>query len=131
MKIKKEQIDEISERLKSLPVVEKKKQSYSKFEAVVMLSKEISQLQKKGYTQEEIASVLSDSGLPISKAMLSNYLRRAKPTTSKKDDGTSDNEGQAPVHSTETPKEVVQESTKKPVDSNRASFTPKPDSDEI
>jgi predicted transcriptional regulator len=127
MKIKKEQIEEISERLKSLPVVEKKKQSYSKFEAVVMLSKEISQLQKKGYTQEDIAAILSDSGLTMSKAMLSNYLRRAKPTSPKKgEEGSTDKE-----HTAVMPEEAAREPVKKPVDSNRASFTPKPDSDEI
>lgn len=83
-----------------------------------MLSKEIADLQKRGYTLDQISETLRGEGLSIATPTLKSYLQRAKPTK------------KAPVHApgdTPPPRPAV----KNPADTSKATFTPKPDSDDI
>ena len=84
MKYTQEQIEAIAESLRKLPSVEKKKEELSKFEAVKALSKEIAGMQKKGYSFEQIATALKESGLDIATPTLKSYLQRAKQGTAKR-----------------------------------------------
>lgn len=74
-----EAIEKIATELKSLPPVENKQREVSKQEAVRLLAKEIGALQQRGYTLEQVATLLQSKGLDVNTATLKNYLRRAKP----------------------------------------------------
>ena len=73
-----EKVEGIAERLNKMPESENKNRSLSKQEAIKVLSKEITSLQKKGYTIEQIADTLRGEGLNIATATLKNYLHRSK-----------------------------------------------------
>ena len=118
MKYTTEQLEAIASKLRDMPPVEKKQQEHNKQEAVRMLSKEIADLQKRGYTLDQISETLRGEGLSIATPTLKSYLQRAKPTK------------KAPVHApgdTPPPRPAV----KNPADTSKATFTPKPDSDDI
>lgn len=118
MKYTNEQLEAIAAKLRDMPPVEKKKQEHSKQEAVKVLSKEIAALQKRGYTLEQISETLKGEGLSIGTPTLKSYLQRAKPVR------------KAPVKAPgDTPPPIP--AIKKPSDASKATFTPKPDSDEI
>lgn len=108
-----EQIESIAAKLREMPPVEKKE--HSKQEAVRMLAKEIVSLQKRGYTIEQIADALRGNGLDISTPTLKNYLQRTTQARKKKD----------------TPPAPPRPANKGSSDASRATFTPKPDSDDI
>ena len=72
------QLDSIAAKLRALPPIDKQRK-VSKQAAVKRLTKEITALQKRGYTLEQIADALRGEGLEISTRMLSTYLQRAKP----------------------------------------------------
>jgi len=113
-----EQLEAIAVKLRDMQTVEKKKQEHSKQEAVRVLSKEIANLQKRGYTLEQISETLRGEGLSIATPTLKSYLQRAKPAK------------KAPVQApgdTPRPRPAV----KKLADTSNATFTPKPDSDDI
>ena len=101
-----------------MPPVEKKKQEHSKQEAVRILAKEIAALQKRGYTLDQISETLRGEGLSIATPTLKSYLQRAKPAKKAP--------AQAP-RDTPPPRPAV----KKPADTSKATFTPKPDSSDI
>lgn len=118
MKYTTEQLDAIASKLREMPPVEKKKQEHSKQDAVRILSKEIALLQKRGYTLDQISETLRGEGLSIATPTLKSYLQRAKPTK------------KAPVQAPgDTPPRLP--AVKKPADTSKATFTPKPDSDDI
>lgn len=118
MKYTTEQLEAIASKLRDMPPVEKKKQEHSKQEAVRVLSKEIATLQKRGYTLDQISETLRGEGMSIATPTLKSYLQRAKPAK------------KAPVQAPgETP--PPRPSVKKPADTSKATFTPKPDSDDI
>jgi hypothetical protein len=84
---------------------------------VRVLSKEIAALQKRGYTLDQISETLRGEGLSIATPTLKSYLQRAKPAK------------KAPVQAPgDTPPRPAD---KKPADTSKATFTPKPDSDDI
>ena len=115
MKYTTEQLEAIAAKLREMPPVEKKKQEHSKQE---VLSKEIAALQKRGYTLDQISETLRGEGLSIATPTLKSYLQRAK--LAKK----------APVQAPgDTPPRLP--AVKKPADTSKATFTPKPDSDDI
>jgi len=114
-----EQLEAIAAKLRDMPPVEKKKQEHSKQEAVRILAKEITALQKRGYTLDQISETLMSEGLSIATPTLKSYLQRAKPATKKPP-------VQAPGD-TPPPRPAV----KKPVDTSKSTFTPKPDSSDI
>ena len=73
-----EQLDSIAAKLRALPPIDQQRK-VSKQAAVKRLTKEITALQKRGYTLEQIADALRGEGLEISTRLLSTYLQRAKP----------------------------------------------------
>ena len=118
MKHTTEQLEAIAAKLREMPPVEKKKQEHSKQDAVRILSKEIALLQKRGYTLDQISETLRGEGLSIATPTLKSYLQRAKPAK------------KAPVQALgDTP--PCLSAVKKPADTSKATFTPKPDSDDI
>lgn len=117
MKYTTEQLEAIAAKLREMPPVEKK-QEHSKQEAVRILSKEIAALQKRGYTLDQISETLRGEGLSIATPTLKSYLQRAKPAK------------KAPARAPgDTP--PARPADKKPADTSKATFTPKPDSDDI
>jgi len=113
-----EQLEAIAAKLRDMPPVEKKRQEHSKQEAVRILAKEIIALQKRGYTLDQISETLRGEGLNIATPTLKSYLQRAKPAK------------KAPVQApgdTPPPRSAV----KKLADTSKATFTPKPDCDDI
>jgi hypothetical protein len=121
-----EKLEAIAAKLKTMPVVEKKKQEHSKQDAVKILSKEIAALQKRGYTLDQIAETLRGEGLEITTPTLKSYLQRIK---------SGKNKDSKPVQKTEPQNTVTPVSKKaeigQPSKESKASFTPKPDSDDI
>jgi hypothetical protein len=115
MKFSKEELAGVATRLRDLPAKEMAKK-HSKQDAVLLLSREIADLKKRGYTLEQIAGALSVSGLPISTPTLKNYLHRAGRSVGK-------SRGTATVH--------ARRAERKQAGRARASFAPTPDSDEI
>ena len=73
-----EKLGEIAAKLKTMPAIEKKKQEHSKQDAVKVLAKEITALQKRGYTLDQIAETLRGEGLDITTPTLKSYLQRIK-----------------------------------------------------
>lgn len=114
-----EQLEGIAARLRDLPPIEKKKQVHSKAEAVRFLAKEIAALQKRGYSLDQIAESLRREGLDIATPTLKSYLQRSKQA---RQVGTS-----KPKSQPKTDALKVQA----PVETARATFTPKADSEEI
>jgi hypothetical protein len=78
-----EQLDAIAVKLRALPPIEKKKQLHSKQEAVRKLAKDITAMQKNGYTLDEISKILRGEGLDVATPTLKSYLQRARPTPKK------------------------------------------------
>lgn len=118
MKYTTEQLEAIAAKLREMPPVEKKKQEHSKQEAVRILSKEIASLQKRGYTLDQISETLRGEGLSIATPTLKSYLQRAKSTKKVPAQAPGDTPPRRPA-------------VKKPADTSKATFTPKPDSDDI
>lgn len=119
MKYTTEQLETIAAKLREMPLIEKKKQEYSKQEAVKLLSKEIAAMQKRGYTLDQISEALRGEGLAVATPTLKSYLQRAKPASKK-----------PPVQAQEdTPR--PRPAIKKPSNTSKATFTPKPDSSDI
>ncbi len=110
-----EKIDAIAKKLQSLPPIEKKQPDLTKSESIKKLSKEITELQKRGYTLEQIAESLSGEGLTITTPTLKSYLQREKQGKTKK---TKEPSKTTAIEQTQAKK-------------SKASFTPRPDSDEI
>lgn len=126
-----EKLEAIAAKLKTMPVIEKKKQEHSKQDAIKVLAKEIAVLQKRGYTLDQIAETLRGEGLDITTPTLKSYLQRIKAGKSK---------GQKELHNEpkkETQKEPMTPENKKPEDtdqskpSSKVALPPKPDSDDI
>lgn len=74
-----EQVEKISAELKALPPVENRQRQISKQEAIKRLAKDIAELQKRGYTLEQVAAVLQEKGLEVGVTTLKSYLRRSRP----------------------------------------------------
>jgi methionine synthase II (cobalamin-independent) len=118
MKYTTEQLEAIAAKLRDMPPVEKKKQEHSKQEAVRILVKEITALQKRGYTLDQISETLRGDGLSIATPTLKSYLQRAKPAKKAPAQAPGDTPSARPA-------------LKKPAETSKATFTPKPDSDDI
>ena len=118
MKYTTEQLEAIAAKLRDMPPVEKKKQEHSKQEAVRILAKEIAALQKRGYTLDQISETLRGEGLSIATPTLKSYLQRAKPAKKAPAQAPGDTPPPLPA-------------VKKHAETSKATFTPKPDSDDI
>ena len=117
-----EQIESIAAKLRDMPAVEPKKQEHSKQEAVRIIFKEIGLLQKRGYTLDQISETLRGEGLDIATPTLKSYLQRAKPA--KKKPALKAREQKHTPPSAAAPVDT-------PTETSKATFTPKPDSDDI
>ena len=109
MKYTLEQIQRIQAKLKIMPVIERKNVELSRQESIRILSKEIAEMQKRGYTMEQIAQCLSGEGLAVATPTLKSYLQKSKRTTSNRKNPASapgDTAPHAPVavpHTTAKP----------------------------
>jgi hypothetical protein len=77
-----EQLGDIAAKLRQLPPVTDSK-TLTKRDAVAVLAEEILALKDRGYTLDQIAEALGNSGLQISTPTLKNYLNRTKAKRSK------------------------------------------------
>lgn len=74
-----EDIEAIGAYLDSLPPKETKKRMVeNKSEAVSLLQKHIESMRERGYSLEDIATILADRGVEIAGPTLKSYLQRAK-----------------------------------------------------
>jgi len=119
----KEMIEAIAIKLRNMPPIEEKTKEYSKQDAVKILAREITALKARGYTIDQIAETLRGEGLDISTPTLKNYLQRAKPGNTRKQNGRARKDTPPPP-----PAPAVKE---KPTSKAKATFTPTPDSDDI
>ena len=129
-----EKLGAIAAKLKTMPAIEKMKQEHSKQDAVKVLAKEITALQKRGYTLDQIAETLRGEGLDITTPTLKSYLQRIKAGKDKGQKGPN-NEPKKEIQKEQknrmTPENKKLADTDQPGPSAKASFTPKPDSDDI
>ena len=129
-----EKLGAIAAKLKTMPVIEKKKQEHSKQDAVKVLAKEIAALQKRGYTLDQIAETLRGEGLDITTPTLKSYLQRIKAGKNK---GQKEPNNEPKKEPQKEQKNRMTPANKKPADtdksepSSKVSLTPKPDSDDI
>lgn len=136
-----ELVEKISDDLKKLPAPDRKKTHLTKKEAVLFLAKEIEALRKKGYTVPEIAAILTERGLPVSKTTLQGYFpsrsraanRSSRPASQPQKDSPSQGDEQQPSASEAKPaaKSPAQNRASDTAPQASASFRPKPDTDDI
>ena len=129
-----EKLGAIAAKLKTMPVIEKKKQEHSKQDAVKVLAKEIAALQKRGYTLDQIAETLRGEGLDITTPTLKSYLQRIKAgknKVEKEPNNEPKKEIQKEQQNRMTPENKKLADTDKSGPSAKVSLTPKPDSDDI
>jgi hypothetical protein len=84
MKFTKNQIDKVRSSLKSLPKIEPIEKTYQKLEVVKEVRKEITELQKKGYSLAQIADQFTKSGIEMTTLSLKSYVQKVKPTAKNK-----------------------------------------------
>jgi len=94
MRFSKEELAGVATKLRALPPKDDAKK-HTKRDAVLVLSREITELKKRGYTLEQISAALSASGLPISTPTLKNYLQRARNAARKAAGSRRPNPGRA------------------------------------
>lgn len=73
----KDQLDKLATVMRGMPDASHTRE-HTKSEAVRILSKEISALQKRGYTLQQVGEILKTGGLEITTETLKNYLQRSK-----------------------------------------------------
>ena len=78
MTITLEKVEQLREKMKSAPEVAPEKREVTKQEAVAALRAEIEMMQKRGYTLDEIAKMISENGIDLTTPTLKSYLQRAK-----------------------------------------------------
>lgn len=115
MKFSKEELAAVATKLRDMPGKHDAKK-HSKQAAVALLSREIAELKRRGYTIEQVAEALSGSGLPISTPTLKNYLHRSSRIA-----------GKQPGSRRVNPRRARGEQAV----STSSSFEPGPDSDDI
>lgn len=129
MKYTQEKIDKIERKLLEMPEVKSKKE-HSKQETVKILYKAISEMQKRGYTLEQIAETLSGEGLQITTPTLKSYLQRAKPAAQKRQTKKQkESEKKDKIGSEELGQQFTSE--QKTENNKKATFTIAEDSEDI
>jgi DNA-binding transcriptional MerR regulator len=129
-----EKVEKVAEKLRSLPPApENKKRQVSKQEAVKILADEITSLQKRGYSIEQIAELMRGEGLDFATPSLRSYLQRAKQKKRiKKPKDTRATLAQTSQNETDTPPAASKTlSAKRKVDPAKATFTARPDTRDI
>ncbi len=135
------QIDELRQKLLELPEVDDVEREVTKQEAVRRMADAVSTLQKRGYSMEKIAEIMTTEGLAISVQTLKSYLTRARSNPRSKPrrkvatspSPSSMPEKAKPKESSSDPKAQSSENKNDgPETSARSSsFTPRQDSDDI
>ena len=74
-----EQLEAIALTLRAMPPIDKKKQQHNKQESIKLLVKEITLMQKNGYTLDQISEKLRGEGLDVATPTLKSCLQRARP----------------------------------------------------
>ena len=115
MRLSKEEVAAVADRLRELPGKDDASK-HSKRAAIAMLSREIAELKRRGYTLEQVAEALSGSGLPISTPTLKNYLHRQRRTAERTKGSRAGSTRRAAGKQAASP---------------AAAFRPAPDSDDI
>jgi hypothetical protein len=115
MRFSKEDVAAVAGKLRELPAKQDARR-HTKRAAVALLSREIAELKRRGYTLEQIAEALSGAGLPIATPTLKNYLHRSRRRARKPS-------GSKPVGSRVAPRKQVVSAVK--------AFEPTEDSDDI
>jgi hypothetical protein len=115
MRFSKEELAAVAGRLRELPRKDDARK-HTKRAAIAMLSREIAELKRRGYTLEQVAEALSGSGLPISTPTLKNYLHRLSRTAERSKGSRTGSTRGAPGKQAVSP---------------AAAFQPTPDSDDI
>lgn len=110
-----EQLTTIMAKLRAMPRVEKQK-TYSKQDAIRLISKEIAAMQRNGYTLDQISHTLKGEGLDIATPTLKSYLQRAKPAPKPSPAKPPAPSGAAAV-------------VKQPAETSKPTLLPKPDTD--
>lgn len=70
----------LAAKLRALPARENKNRIINKADEIKILANEITSLQSRNYSLEEISELLTQDGLEISTGTLKNYLQRCKST---------------------------------------------------
>lgn len=135
-----ELIEQIAEHMRALPEIEKTKIEKTRPEAVKLLAKEIKELQKKGYTLDQVASIITEKGIEIKTGTLKAYIQRGKDTQEetkpKARRGKKKELVQTTLPGTDSEKtdgaakDTVQ-STNKDTQPTAGTFTPKPDREDV
>ena len=73
-----EEVNQIITKLRGMPEI-KKEVKYSKSDVIKILSNDIIELQKKGYTLDKIADTLKGEGFELKTSTLRGYLGKFKP----------------------------------------------------
>jgi hypothetical protein len=103
-----EHVEQVREKLRGLPELDRSRRVISRVEAIRLLKDELEELRKRGYSISEIAAVLTTNGIRIAKPTLTAYLRKPADTSSSKrpkrtrtkalgTGGALDGQGAAPV----------------------------------
>lgn len=115
-----EQVEALRSKLREAPA--KASKSYSKREVISLLREEIKELQKRGYTLESIAEMIRGEGIGISTATLRLYMQKSAPAKSGRDKKKSEDTPRRAAAAIKGAADVA---------ASKATFTPKPDSDDI
>ena len=73
-----EKVDEIRARLLALPARDPGERRLDKQTAIRHIVDEITALQQRGYTLEQVAALLTDEGIPVTTTTLKSYLQRIR-----------------------------------------------------
>lgn len=72
------QVNELGAALRALPAKDPYQRRFLKLAAVAEIADEITALQQRGYTLEEVAGILTAEGVEISFGVLKEYLQRIR-----------------------------------------------------
>jgi hypothetical protein len=92
MKIKLGQVPSIREACRQLPPIENKEVAITKSKAIKLLEADIKNLQKIGYTFQQIADFLTNQGLPIKASTINKAMRverKKRPLNQKSEPATN------------------------------------------
>lgn len=117
IKYTEEQLASLAARLRSMPPVQKKK-DYNMQEVVRLLAKDVTAMQRRGYTLEQVSEIFREEGFGLGKHTLKSYTKQSKPVK-------------------KTPAGKPQELTvpspavKQSAEASKPAFLPKPDTTDI
>ncbi|WP_156902035.1 hypothetical protein [Azohydromonas australica] len=81
MEITVAQVDDLRLKLREMPAQEETKQKLTLQQAIARMADELTELQRRGYSMDDIANILRGTGLEISPQSLKSYLSRSRNTT--------------------------------------------------